>query len=83
MAPIPVVALFAPVISVELAIISVPFAEVYAVRTVFAVVPLMIVAMIAIVVAMMIAFMRDDNFLRSARLGCCYGGECRSNKKEA
>jgi len=82
MTPVPVIALFASVIALELAIISVPFAKVDAIGMVFAVIPLMIVAMIAIVVAMMIAFMRDDNFLRSARFGCCYGGKCRSKKKE-
>jgi putative Mn2+ efflux pump MntP len=82
MTPVPVVVLLAPAISMELAIVSVPFAEVYAVSTVFAVIPLMIVTMIAIVVAMMIPFVSDYNFLRSARLGCCYGSERRRKKKE-
>ena len=71
MAPIPVVSLLAAVISAELAIVSVPFAEVYAVITVLAVIPLMIVMMMAIVVAIVIAARTDNHFLGSARLGCC------------
>jgi hypothetical protein len=52
--PPPVVTLLAAAIVVEFAIISVPFPKVYAIGTVFAVVPLMIVAMITIIVATMI-----------------------------
>jgi hypothetical protein len=82
MAPIPVIALLAPVISLELTIVSVPLAQVYAVGTVFAVIPLMVVTMIAIVVASMSAASSDNHFLRSARLGCCRGSESRSEKKK-
>jgi hypothetical protein len=82
MAPIPVVALLPPVISVELAIVSVPLAQVYTVGTVFAVIPLMVVTMMAIVVASMIAASGDNHFLRSARLGCRRGSERRREKKK-
>jgi hypothetical protein len=54
MTPPPVVTLLAAAIVVEFAVLSVPFAQVYAIGTVFAVVPLMIVAMITIIVATMI-----------------------------
>jgi hypothetical protein len=54
MTPPPVVTLFAPTIVMEFAILSVPFAQVYAIGTVFAVIPLMIVTMITIIIATMI-----------------------------
>jgi len=54
MTPLPVVILLAAAIAMELAIVSVPFAKVYAIGMVFAVIPLMIVTMITIVVARMI-----------------------------
>ena len=54
MAPVPVAVLLATVSVAEFAIPSVPFAKVYAIGMVFAVIPLMIVTMIAIVVARMI-----------------------------
>lgn len=82
MAPIPVIALLVPAISVELPILPVPLTQVYAVGTIFAVIPLMVVTMIAIVVAGMIAASRDYHFLGSARLGCCRGSESRSEKKK-
>ena len=71
MAPTPVAILFAAAIPMELAIVSVPFAEVCAIGTVFAVVPLMVVVMMAIVVAIMID--ADYHFLGSANLGCRRG----------
>jgi hypothetical protein len=83
MAPTPVTALLTPVISMELTIISVPLAQVYAVGTVFAVIPLMVVTMIAIVVASMLAASSDNHFLRSARLGGCRGSESRSEKNKS
>ena len=64
MAPIPVVALLAAVVSAEITIFPVVFAQVYAIRTVFAVTPLMIVTMIAIVVARMADF--DHHLLCSS-----------------
>src|ERR1700722_2342383 len=82
MAPSPVITLLAAVIPVELAIVFVPLAQVYAVGTVFAVIPLMVVTMIAIVVASMIAASSDNHFLGSARLGCCRGSESRSEKEK-
>jgi len=80
MTPIPVVALLAAAILVELTIASVPFAEVYAVGTVFAVIPLMVVTMIAIVVSRMID--ADHHFLGGGRLGCCRSSECRGQEKK-
>ena len=55
MAPIPVVALAAMVFAAELTIVAVSFAEINAVGTVFAIIPLMIVTMVAVIVAGMIA----------------------------
>jgi hypothetical protein len=75
MAPLPVIVLLLAGCKVELAIISVPFAEIDAVRTVFAIIPLMVVMMIAIVVASMIAASGNYNFLGS---GCCY---CRRSER--
>jgi len=69
-APSPVVVLLPPSSKAELAIVSVPFAKVYPVRTVFAVVPNMVVTMIAIVVPRMIA-LRNHHFLRSGGLWRC------------
>jgi hypothetical protein len=80
MAPIPVMCLLAATIVMELAIVSVPFAEVDPIGTVFAVIPLMVVTMIAIVVARVIAPRGDNHFLRSARPGCCRGSERRREK---
>jgi len=82
MAPIPVIALLTPIISVELTIVFVPLAQVHAVGAVFAVIPLMVVTMVAIVVASMIAASGDNHFLRGGCLGCYRGGESRSEKKK-
>ena len=82
MAPSPVTALLALVISVELTIVSVPLAQVYAVGTIFAVIPLMVVAMVAIVVASMIAASSDNHFLGISHQGCRRGSERRGEKKK-
>jgi hypothetical protein len=71
MAPIPVVILLATVISVKLTVVPVPFAKVDSIGTVFAIIPLMVVAMVAIIVARVFAARSDNHFLRSARFGCC------------
>jgi hypothetical protein len=55
MTPIPVIALLSAGREVELAIVSVSFAKIDAVGTVFAFIPFMVVMMMAIVVAGMIA----------------------------
>jgi hypothetical protein len=81
MAPTPVTALLTLVVLVELTIVSVPLAKVYAVGTIFAVIPHMVVTMIAIVVASMIAASSDNHFLGSG-LGCCRGSQSRSEKKK-
>ena len=70
MAPIPVVALLVAAISMELTIVFVPLAKVYAVGTVFAVVPFMVITMIAIVITGMIAASCNHDFL-GAGLRCC------------
>jgi|SRR6185437_1248126 hypothetical protein len=75
MAPLPVVILLAAVHVVELTIVSVPFAEVHAIGTVFAVIPLMVVAMIAVVVAMMIDASTDYYLLSRSRLWRCRSRE--------
>ena len=80
MAPLPVAILLAAVIAMELAIISVPFAKVYAIGTVFAVIPLMIVMMVAIIVARMIH--SDLYFLGRARLGRRRSSECCRQKQK-
>jgi hypothetical protein len=71
MAPIPVITLLATAIAVELAVVPVPFAKVDSIGTVFAVIPLMVVTMVAIIVARVVAARSDNHFLRSARFGCC------------
>lgn len=72
MAPIPVVALFAAAISVEITIVPVMFTKIEPIRTVFAVIPFMVVTMIAIVIARMID--PYDYFLCSGvRFGCRRG----------
>src|SRR5271156_3055328 len=63
MTPVPVIALLPAGCEVELAIVSVPFAKINAVGTVFAFIPCMVVMMIAIVVAGMIAAGGNYNFL--------------------
>jgi hypothetical protein len=75
-APIPVMALLSAAISVELTIVSVPLAKVDAIGMIFAVIPLVVVTMIAIVVARMID--ADYHFLGSGCLGGCRGSESRS-----
>ena len=83
MAPMPVRSLPPMVFLAELMIVSVPFAKVYPVGTVFAVVPLMIVTMVAIVVAGMITVgMTDYDFLGSASHGYCGDDECGSEEKK-
>jgi len=67
MAPIPIVALFAAAISVELTIVPVMFTKIDSIGAVFAVIPLMVVTMIAIVIARMID--PHDHFLSSDRFG--------------
>ncbi len=79
-APIPVIVLFTATREAEFTVVSVPLAKVDAVGTVFAVIPLMVVTMIAIVVARMID--PDYHFLRRASLGCGRGSECRRQEKE-
>jgi hypothetical protein len=81
MAPIPVVALLVTAISVELTIVSVPLAKVYAVGTVFAVIPFMIIAMIAIVVTGMIAASGNHYFLGGG-LRCCRSSKRGSQEKK-
>ena len=67
----------------ELTILGVPFAEVCAVGTVFAVIPHVVVATVAIVIAGMTpVVVKDYDFLGSASPACCWGGECRSQKKK-
>jgi hypothetical protein len=81
MAPIPVIALLPAGCKVELAIISVPFAKINAVGTVFAFIPRVVVMMVAIVVASMIATSSNYYFLGSG-LVCCRGCERGSQKKK-
>ena len=69
MAPIPVIALLFAGRQVKLAIVSVPFAEIDAVGTVFAFIPRVVIMVIVIVVAGMIAASSNYNFLG--------GGSCR------
>ena len=82
MAPIPVVRLLSAGRQAEFTIVPVPFAQVYTVGTVFAVIPLMIVTMIAIVVASVIA-LSDYYFLGSGSLRYCRSSERGRQKKEA
>jgi hypothetical protein len=83
MAPIPIIPLPPMANHVELTILDMPLAKVYAVGTVFAVIPLMVVAMVAIVIAGMIpVVVADYDFLGSATSGCHRGYESRSQKKK-
>ena len=81
MAPIPVVALLAAVIPMELTIVPVPLAKVNAIGTVFAVIPFMVIAMIAIVVTSMIAASGNHYFLGGG-LRCCRSSKRRSQEKK-
>jgi len=72
MAPSPIIALLVVSRVPELAIVSVPLAQIDPVVPVFAVIPFMIVTMIAIV----IAWGRDNHFLRCCGFGCYRGREC-------
>jgi len=65
MAPIPIIALLVRGRKAELAVVSVPFAKIDAVGTVFAFIPHVVVMMIVIVVARMIAARRNHHFLGS------------------
>jgi hypothetical protein len=69
-APIPVIALLFAGRKVELAIISVPFAEINAVGTVFAFIPRVVVMMVAIVVASMVAAGGNYHLLGSGLVRC-------------
>ena len=80
MTPLPVVILLAAVDVVELTIVSVPFAQVRAIGTVFAVIPLMIVTMIAVVIAMVIDASTDYYLLGRSRLWRCRSRECCSQE---
>jgi hypothetical protein len=83
MAPIPIAPLPPTANHVELTILDVPLAKVYAVGTVFAVIPLMVVTMVAIVIAGMTPIIvKDYDFLGSASPACYWGCECRSQKKK-
>ena len=81
MAPIPIIALLSAGREVELAIISVPFAEINAVGTVFTFIPGVIVMMVAIVVAGMVAAGGNYHLLGSG-LVCCRGRERGCEKKK-
>ena len=70
MAPIPVSSLPPMVLAAELTIVPMLFAEVNPVGTVFAVIPLMVVTMVAIVVAVMIAVADANGHFLGARPGC-------------
>lgn len=84
MAPIPVGSLLPRAIVLELTIVSVLRAEVEPVGMVLAVIPLMVVTMVAIVIAGMIAVAyANGHFLGSARPGCHWRNECRSQKNKA
>src|ERR1700680_4253967 len=83
MSPIPIVALPPTANHVELTILGVPLAKVYAVGTVFAIIPLVIVTMAAIVIAGMTRIVvKDYNFLGSASPACNWGCKCRSQEKK-
>src|SRR5208282_1261391 len=81
MAPIPIIALLVRGREAELAVVSVPFAQIYAVGTVFVFIPFMVVMMILVVVAGMIAARGNYHFLGSGFV-CCRSGECGSQKKK-
>lgn len=66
----------------ELTILDVPLAKIYAVGTVFAVIPLMVVTMAAIVIAgMNPVVVADYHFLGRASPVCYWGYECRSQEE--
>jgi len=71
MPPLPILFLLPAVATAELTIVSVPFAKIDTIRMVFAVIPLMVVMMTAIVVAMMIDAASHYHFLGSEGLWCC------------
>jgi hypothetical protein len=83
MAPIPIVSLPPRASIMELTILDVPLAKVYAVGMVFAVIPDMVVTMPAIVIAGTIpVVVADYHFLGSASPGCYRGYESRTQEKK-
>jgi hypothetical protein len=70
MAPIPIIALLVRGRKAELAVVSVPFAKIDAVGTVFVFIPFMVVMMILVVVAGMIAASGNYHFLGSGPVRC-------------
>ncbi len=74
MAPSPVVVLLSASRKAKLAIVSVMFAQVDSIGTVFPVIPFMIIMVIAIVVAGVTA-LSDNHFLGCGCLGGCRGSE--------
>jgi hypothetical protein len=83
MSPFPVGTLLPRVYLVELTILGVPLAKVYAVGTVFAVIPHVVVTMVAIVIAGTVSVVVTDyDFLGSASPGCHRGYECRTQEKK-
>ena len=65
----------------ELAVVSVSFAKIDAIGTVFAFIPRVVVMMVAIVIARMVAASGNHNFLGSG-LGHCRCGERGSQKNK-
>jgi hypothetical protein len=82
-APIPIVSLLAAGFVVKATIVAVLFAEIDAEGTVFAVVPFVVIVMMAIVVAMMVATFMDDDFLGSAGADGERCRECGGDENES
>jgi hypothetical protein len=83
MAPIPIGALLAAGFVVKATIVAVLFAEIDAEGTVFAVVPFMVIVMMAIVVAMIVATCMDNDFLSSAGADGERCRECGGDENES
>jgi hypothetical protein len=75
MAPLPIVVLTMMADRMELTILLVPVAQVDTVGMIFAIIPIVVVMIVAIVVAGASVLMTYDQFLRRARARCHWGNK--------
>jgi hypothetical protein len=82
MAPFPVISLLVVIGVVELMVLVVSFGQIDAVGPIFAIVPLMVILVIAIIVAGVVPG-ADDDFLRGSGLGSQRDDKCRGGEKQS
>jgi hypothetical protein len=80
--PIPISALPAAVFVMKIRVLPMALAQINPIRTVLIIIPLVIIVMVSVVIARVIAFMRDHYFL-CANLRCCCCGHSRGQQEIA